>query len=240
MHSINLKHDLQVAKIAAMAVSLLSLATACGGGPSSMADSMPVPAEAKQVVTNLPNSAPATEMKASENEGLDNEAMPESHVVDAKVVASASDVGCEADAVLFKQTMVELINAARVDATMCGDLQLPSVNTVKWNDQLSAAAVAHAKDMVTHNFFNHTGSDGLGVSERVDTAGYQWRAVGENIAAGQLDMDEVHQSWLDSEGHCKNIMNDLFSEVGAACMEDPNTFFGSYWVVVFGDAKKNP
>ncbi len=157
--------------------------------------------------------------------------------VNQELIGAAGTVGCEADPTTFQDTMLEMINASRSEVRMCGDMQRPAVGGLLWNSALTQAAVAHANDMTTHNFFSHDGSDGLSVSQRADTAGYPWRAVGENIAAGQLDIAEVHQGWLDSAGHCVNIMNKLFTEVGAACIRNPQTDFGTYWVVVFGDSK---
>ena len=133
--------------------------------------------------------------------------------------------------------MLELVNATRIEARMCGTLERAAVSTVQWNTSLAAAAQFHANDMTVNNFFSHTGSDGLGVVDRVEATGYVWRAVGENIAAGQLDVAAVHQGWVDSQGHCVNIMNSAFTEVGAACVSDPGTDFGNYWVVVFGDSQ---
>lgn len=156
---------------------------------------------------------------------------------DAILVANASGVACEASAESFRQTMLAVINDSRQQLQMCGSASRPAVGLVSWNDRLSAAAAAHARDMVTVNFFSHDGSDGLGVSDRADSAGYDWRAIGENIAAGQLDIEEVHQGWLASPGHCRNIMNGLYTEVGADCLSNSNTDFGTYWVVVFGDQR---
>jgi len=240
MHSTKLTKYMQTLKTSVAAVFLVSVVSACGSGSSSQTGFSLLEGEAKDAAQD---SVPSSETETPVTQPTTNENPPaesEPYVVNPDILASASDVGCEAGTDEFKQTMVELINAARVEATMCGNLQLPSVGALTWNDQLAAAAVAHATDMTTHNFFNHTGTDGLGVSERADTAGYEWRAVGENIAAGQISVDEVHTSWMESDGHCKNVMNSLFTEVGAACKEDPDTFFGTYWVVVFGDAKNQP
>lgn len=152
-----------------------------------------------------------------------------------QLVSSAGSVDCDAPTAELESTMLAVINNSRLVARMCGAASHAAVNVVTWNDQLTEAAHAHAQDMVNFNFFSHDGTDGLSVSDRADTAGYNWRAVGENIAAGQIDVAEVHQGWLDSPGHCRNIMNTLYSEVGAACIVSDNTDFGSYWVVVFGD-----
>lgn len=174
-------------------------------------------------------------------DGVGNQDTPaveeEIYVPNLMVLASAADVACDADVALFNATMLELINESRSEARQCGVNLRDAVSTVTWNALLAEAAVNHANDMVANNFFSHDGSDGLNVSKRADAVGYSWRAIGENIAAGQLDQAEVHQGWLDSEGHCFNIMNKSFTEVGAACVNDSATDYGNYWVVVFGDAK---
>ena len=153
----------------------------------------------------------------------------------SQLVANAGSVACAAPAADFENTMLAVVNQSRGVARMCGDESRDAVGSVIWNNQLAQAAVNHANDMVTHNFFSHDGSDGLGVSHRADAVSYNWRAIGENIAAGQRDIEEVHQGWLDSPGHCLNIMNRLYTEVGAACVTTDTADYGTYWVVVFGD-----
>ncbi|OED39945.1 hypothetical protein AB833_13270 [Chromatiales bacterium (ex Bugula neritina AB1)] len=151
------------------------------------------------------------------------------------LVASASSVACDASTDEFRDTMLAMVNNSRKTARMCGASSEMAVGAVSWNDLLTNAAVLHARDMVEFNFFSHTGSDGLGVSHRADGVGYTWSAIGENIAAGQPDIAEVHQGWLDSPGHCRNIMHPGFTEIGAACITTNSAEYPSYWVVVFGD-----
>ena len=57
--------------------------------------------------------------------------------------------------------------------------------------------------------------------------GYKSFAVGENIAFGQSTIDIVMDEWLKSEGHCKNLMNPSFKEIGVAENH-------KYWVQDFG------
>ena len=40
--------------------------------------------------------------------------------------------------------------------------------------------------------------------------------------------------WLASPGHCSNIMNPDFTEMGAAYAIDKSSAAGSYWTQVFG------
>lgn len=185
--------------------------------------------------TDSPSPVTDTPTDTSGGETPDSANSPQSPDVEASLIAGASNVACDASVSDFQQTMLAVVNNSRRVARMCGSSNQPAVDVVSWNPLLAAAALNHAGDMVSFNFFDHTGSDGLGVSDRAESAGYSWRAIGENIAAGQSDVEQVHEGWLDSPGHCRNIMSSLFTEVGAACITSDDVDFQSYWVVVFGD-----
>ena len=73
--------------------------------------------------------------------------------------------------------------------------------------------------MATNELFSHTGSDGSNPGERIDRQGDDWWTYGENIAVGYQTVSAVMQGWLGSEGHCRNIMNPAFTEIGAAFAE---------------------
>lgn len=124
-------------------------------------------------------------------------------------------------------TLLDLVNEARTKGCKCGTTDMPAVPALSWNDQLGQAAFGHSEDMKENNYFSHDGSDGSKVSDRVTAKGYTWTAVGENIASGQATEQEVMNSWLKSEKHCKNIMSTYFKEMGAGRS-------GNYWTQVFG------
>ncbi|MEE9492047.1 MAG: CAP domain-containing protein [Gammaproteobacteria bacterium] len=131
--------------------------------------------------------------------------------------------------------MLTLVNDFRASSWLCGEQQYPAVPPLSWHCTLEEAALGHSRDMGVHNFFNHTGSDGLGAAERVPNAGYQWRAVGENIAAGLTlrTVEAVMDAWIDSPGHCANIMQSVFTEMGAAMYEDSGSYYSLYWTQNF-------
>lgn len=132
---------------------------------------------------------------------------------------------------LNEATMLQLVNAARTKGCNCGSTYMQPVSPVTWNDKLEQAALNHSIDMTTNNFFSHTGSNGSTPATRITAAGYQWSAIGENIAMGYPDEKAVVDGWLSSEGHCKNIMNGGFTEMGVA--RD-----GKYWTQEFGKPMK--
>lgn len=132
----------------------------------------------------------------------------------------------------FKKEFLTRINEARHKGCNCGNVYMPPAPPLNWNDDLEKAAIGHAQDMYYKNYFSHTSKDGRTMSDRVIEAGYNFKgyktfAVGENIAEGQMSIDEVMDGWLKSPGHCKNLMNPDFKEVGVAQ-------FNQYWVQDFG------
>ena len=99
---------------------------------------------------------------------------------------------------------------------------------------LSRAALGHAKDMSAHKLFQHRGSDGSTPADRATRAGYDWMAIGENIAEGPADAETAVQGWLDSPGHCVNIMGAQFAEMGLAYFTDFEHKGDIYWAQLFG------
>ena len=141
-------------------------------------------------------------------------------------------VGCDT----MRDRALALINAARAEPRRCGADGFDAAGALGWDSRLQAAALAHSTDMTAHNFFDHTGSDGGTVATRVADRGYDWRAVGENIAAGQESVEQAIAGWIDSPGHCRNLMNPRYRDVALACVEDESSDYGRYWTNVFGRA----
>lgn len=130
--------------------------------------------------------------------------------------------------------ILERVNAARAESRTCGSRSFQAAPALSWNAKLGDAALAHSRDMAEQNYFSHGAPDGSQVSDRASRAGYSWQRIGENIAAGQGSADQVMAGWLASPGHCSNIMNPDFSEMGAAYAIEENSAAVSYWTQVFG------
>jgi len=132
----------------------------------------------------------------------------------------------------FQREFLEYINLHRQKGCNCGATYMPPAPPLVWNNQLEIAAMDHAQDMADNNYFNHTSKDGRKMQDRIIAAGYTFKGfrsfmIGENIAEGQLSITQVMQGWFKSEGHCKNLMNPSFKEVGIA-------LYNNYWVQDFG------
>ncbi len=145
-----------------------------------------------------------------------------------------ADTGCTGTKDAVMAALLKATNATRSSARSCGSIKYSAAAPVKWNDSLVEAARNHSKDMAYNNFFSHTGSDGRTSANRVRALGYAYRAVGENIAAGRGVVSDAHAASVKSAGHCRNIMNSTFDEMGAACISNPNSKYKRYWTVVFG------
>ncbi len=124
------------------------------------------------------------------------------------------------------------VNAARAAARSCGDQNFAATKPLTWNDKLFTAAALHSLDMAQNNYFDHNSRDGTRFSQRITAAGYSWSTAGENIAAGQPTISSVMQGWLQSPGHCKNIMNPNFKEIAVACVKGlPSSSYSKYWTM---------
>lgn len=126
------------------------------------------------------------------------------------------------------------VNRARSEARQCGDQQFAAAPPLAWDEQLAEAALAHSRDMATRNYFDHFSPEGTAPGERVQQAGYRWRAVGENLAAGHAAVETVVAGWLQSPPHCANLMSPRFRETGVAYAVDPDSDRTIYWTQTFG------
>ena len=129
-------------------------------------------------------------------------------------------------------------NRARATARTCGTQPFPAAPPLAANPALDRAAQAHSDEMAALRYFSHAGKDGSTVGERAKRAGYAWQRIGENIASGMRTPDEAVAGWVASPGHCANLMNAGFTEMGSgfAQSSDPETGI-VFWTQVFGRSR---
>lgn len=127
-------------------------------------------------------------------------------------------VTSNAPAITGGSSLGPLLNADRV-ARGYGRLNFSPI--------LANAAASHAADMNANSYFSHTGLNGSKLNNRVEAAGYCWRALAENIELGSTSEAQVHDRWMNSPGHFKNNMNAKVTEYGLGRS-------GNYWVLVLG------
>lgn len=126
--------------------------------------------------------------------------------------------------------VLALVNDARSRPRQCGGEAFAAAAPLRLVPELMAAAEEHNADMTRHNYFSHTGRDGSSVATRVARLGYRFLTAAENIAMGQRTAKEVVEDWLESPGHCSNIMDRSFRDMGIAVSTD-----GQFrWTQTFG------
>ncbi|MFP3515283.1 CAP domain-containing protein [Pseudomonas sp. SIMBA_077] len=132
------------------------------------------------------------------------------------------------------QKVLEMINSARTQPRQCGTQAFTPTGPLTWNATLATTAQTHTRDMANNNYFDHKDRSGGTPGDRAELAGYSGQQIGENIAAGLDTPRKVVDGWLASPGHCANIMNPDFRELGAAYATDPKSDAGIYWTALFG------
>ncbi|MDB6085782.1 MAG: hypothetical protein JWN43_3663 [Gammaproteobacteria bacterium] len=146
------------------------------------------------------------------------------------VLASAYVVPSRSQAPALAARALQLINQVRARGARCGPRSFGPAPPVTMSGTLAGVAFGHASDMAQHDYFEHRDLAGHSPAERVRAVGYREKLVGENIAYGPKSADEVVQGWLDSPGHCENIMDPRFAEMGIAYAAGPPSRHGLYWV----------
>jgi len=152
----------------------------------------------------------------------------------------------------IKKIYLDAINQKRSQNQNCGTSGTkPAVGPLVWNDTLYKSAYEHSEDLAESGTFSHDGSGtvsdwtaqvqklgkGSSVKERIENNGYtNWKNIGENITAGtgRDTAEKAMTAWMKSDGHCANIMNANYTEVGMAYFEKIDTKYKHYWTQNFG------
>lgn len=120
-----------------------------------------------------------------------------------------------------KQQLVDKMNEER---------QANGVSEISHSAELDALAQIRAEEI--YQSFSHTRPDGSSCFTIL--SGVAYSTAGENIAAGQKDVGEVMDAWMNSPGHRSNILNPSFGKVGIGYFVAPDGY-GIYWVQLFTD-----
>jgi hypothetical protein len=146
------------------------------------------------------------------------------------VFGGAHAVPASAQAPKLANRALQLVNEVRARGARCGERSFAPAPPMRLSDTLGTVAFGHANDMARHNYFEHEDLTGHSPADRVRAVGYQEKLVGENIAYGPKSAEEVVKGWLDSPGHCENIMDPRFAEMGIAFAAGQSARRGLFWV----------
>lgn len=157
--------------------------------------------------------------------------------ITANMVKNALIRALQSNVFVGKRTKTDLLTQINAERTKNG------IATLTLSPILTDAASSHAEDMWKNRYFSHITPEGRTYVDRIRTAGYltppdecscqtscictPYFSLGENIAQGQLTVDQVMTDWLNSPPHRENILNPDFTEIGIG-------LFGTVWVETFG------
>ncbi|SFD86175.1 uncharacterized protein, YkwD family [Lentibacillus persicus] len=123
-----------------------------------------------------------------------------------------------------EEEVVELVNEERVKR----DLE-----PLEMHSRLSDLARRKSRDMALNNYFSHTSPTYGSPFDMMRQFDFSFRTAGENIAAGQRSPEQVVESWMNSEGHRENILNEGFTHIGVGYVEDTESPYRTYWTQLF-------
>lgn len=137
----------------------------------------------------------------------------------AGLVGSVHAQPVPSDLESLRERSLELVNQARTERG------LPPLD---YTETLNEAADAHARDMLARDYYSHRSPEGENVRDRYLAAGgQQWRVIRENIARcagcpapGLEAVKELHEGWMNSPGHRKNILAEGLDGYGFGIAHD--------------------
>jgi uncharacterized protein YkwD len=95
---------------------------------------------------------------------------------------------------------------------------------LKWDGALAAAAFRHAEVMAREHLLSHQYPGEAPLAERAAQAGARFASIAENIALGP-NAAEIHDGWMHSPGHRRNILNGELTSIGIATLKGSDGLF---------------
>jgi uncharacterized protein YkwD len=132
----------------------------------------------------------------------------------ASTCAHASTPVSQASRHELRRAVVCLINKQRTSRG------LPRLRA---NWRLNRSAQSWTRTMVNRQIFTH----GTRFWTRISAVGFNWSTAGENIAVGFTTPSQVVKGWMASLGHCENILQPAFSQIGTGVINQGISRFGA-------------
>lgn len=133
-----------------------------------------------------------------------------------------------------EEQLLVLLNEQRAIGANCGGQTFGPTGPVVMHPALRRSARLHSQDMADQNYFEHNSLDGRTPFQRMADAGYDAFGFAENIAAGNADAASTFEQWLNSPGHCRNMMAPEANEIGIGHGYNREATYRDYWTQNFG------
>ena len=127
-----------------------------------------------------------------------------------------------------EKALIALTNRSRAAA---------GLKSLKVSSTLTSVARWRSKDMIRRDYFSHD-IPGYGtVFKKLDSKGYCYKVAGENIGWNTYPDDiataAIHDMFMDSSGHRKNILGKAWDVIGVGAYKGPDG--KKMWTVLFAD-----
>jgi len=127
-----------------------------------------------------------------------------------------------------EKDLIALTNRSRAAA---------GLKALKIDSTLTSVARWRSKDMITRDYFSHDIPGYGNVFKKLDSKGYCYRVAGENIGWNTYpDGDAtaaIHQMFMDSSGHRKNVLGRSWDAIGVGAYKGSDG--KKMWTVLFAD-----
>ena len=129
----------------------------------------------------------------------------------------------QVSAITREEAIDEIVRLVNVERKKAG------LRPLKLSRELLRPAAIRTREIT--KVFSHTRPNGLPFSSAF--YGIDYKAIGENIAAGQTSCEMVMQQWMNSPGHRANILNKNYKYIGVGYLYAENTIYKHFWVQHF-------
>lgn len=133
-----------------------------------------------------------------------------------------------------EEQLLVLLNEQRAVGANCGGQNFGPAGPLVMHPALRRSARLHSQDMADQDYFDHNSLDGRTPFQRMAAAGYDAFGFSENIAAGNADAASTFDQWLNSPGHCRNMMSPEANEIGIGHGYNRSSTYRDYWTQNFG------
>ena len=114
--------------------------------------------------------------------------------------------------------ILELMNEKRIDA---------GLQPLVLDNTLIQVARYKSDHMIQYGYFDHTNPDGTDWTNWLETIGYNYNTIGENIVSNTYDPFEFFNQWWNSPGHKANMMNPSYTKVGIGVVQGNSEYMGT-------------
>ncbi|WP_240627361.1 CAP domain-containing protein [Thermoflavimicrobium daqui] len=195
--------------------------------PLDKKQAKPTTTDEKPVSSNKKESKPIKESESPNIPSTPSKVMPKKHdnkepAAKPKVVKPPNSKHTPPSIKEFEQEVVKLVNIER---------EKHGLKPLQASSKLSEIARTKSVDMKENGYFSHQSPTYGSPFEMLKEFDVSYQTAGENIAAGQTTAKAVMDSWMNSDGHRKNILSPSYTHMGVGYTK--GGAMGTYWTQIF-------